>query len=135
VCASSRQRGRWLPPVEGSAGDVGDKNYVSSRLWRPALRAARLPDRRDHGFHALRHTFASTLLDGGVSIRTLADYLGHADPSFTLRVYAHLMPQSEVRVRSVIDAAWSAGGAVAEQVADTAAPTQVSALFELYFDV
>jgi integrase len=43
------------------------------------------------------------LLDGGESIRTLAEYLGHADPGFTLRVYTHLIPSSEDRARAAID--------------------------------
>lgn len=48
----------------------------------------------------------AVLLEGGVSIRALADYLGHADPGFTLRTYAHLMPSSEDRARTVVDAAF-----------------------------
>lgn len=51
--------------------------------------------KRSNGMHALRHHYASVLLDGGVSIRAVADYLGHADPGFTLRTYAHLVPNSE----------------------------------------
>jgi hypothetical protein len=43
------------------------------------------------------------MLAGGVSIRELADYLGHADPAFTLRVYAHLLPSSHDRARQVIN--------------------------------
>nr|WP_232430570.1 hypothetical protein [Salinispora pacifica] len=35
--------------------------------------------------HALRHFYASALLDAGESIKALAAYLGHADPGFTLR--------------------------------------------------
>jgi integrase len=35
-----------------------------------------------------------------------AEYLGHADPGFTLRVYAHLMPSSEDRARKAIDRAF-----------------------------
>ena len=54
--------------------------------------------------HALRHYYASVLLDAGESIRALADYLGHADPGFTLRVYTYLMPASEDRARRAIDA-------------------------------
>lgn len=114
--------------VASREGRALNKNYVSANLWRPALRAAGMPDQRDHGFHALRHTFASTLLDGGVSIRALADYLGHADPSFTLRVYAHLMPQSEVRARSVVDTAWSSRGAVAEREEFRRVSPQVKAM-------
>jgi integrase len=44
--------------------------------------------------HALRHLYASVLLDVGEPIMTLAQYLGHSDPGFTLRVYTHLMPTS-----------------------------------------
>lgn len=55
--------------------------------------------------HALRHYYASVLLDAGESIRALADYLGHSDPGFTLRVYTHPMPSSEGRARRPIDAA------------------------------
>ncbi|HSH58564.1 MAG TPA: hypothetical protein VK988_02775 [Acidimicrobiales bacterium] len=33
----------------------------------------------------------------------MADYLGHADPGFTLRVYAHLFPSSEERARKALD--------------------------------
>lgn len=40
------------------------------------------------GIHQLRHYYASVVLAGGVSIKELAQYLGHADPAFTLRVYA-----------------------------------------------
>jgi integrase len=42
----------------------------------------------------------------GVSIRALADYLGHTDHGFTLRVYTHLMPADEDRARQAIDAAF-----------------------------
>ena len=53
--------------------------------------------------HALRHFYASVLLDAGESIRALADHLGHADPGFTLRVYAHVMPTSADRTRRAVD--------------------------------
>ena len=43
------------------------------------------------------------MLAGGVSIKELAEYLGHADPAFTLRVYAHLLPSSHDRARTVIN--------------------------------
>ena len=60
---------------------------------------------RQNGFHALRHYFASALLYDGVDIRALAVYLGHHDPAFTLRVYAHLVPAADDRMRAVIDKA------------------------------
>src|SRR6185437_11488417 len=58
---------------------------------------------RKEGIHQLRHYYASVMLAGGVSIKELAEYLGHADPAFTLRVYAHLLPSSHDRARTVIN--------------------------------
>lgn len=52
--------------------------------------------------------YASSLLAGGVDVRALAEYLGHTDPGFTLRVYCHLMPSSEDRTRRAVDSAFSA---------------------------
>ena len=44
---------------------------------------------------------------GRVDVRTLAEYLGHSDPAFTLRVYCHMTPGSLDRVRQAIDRAFS----------------------------
>jgi integrase len=40
--------------------------------------------------HDLRHTYASMAIEGGMSVVRLSKQLGHSDPGFTLRVYAHL---------------------------------------------
>jgi integrase len=58
---------------------------------------------REHGMHALRHFYASALLDAGENIKAVSEYMGHADPGLTLRVYAHLMPDSRKRARCAID--------------------------------
>ncbi|MEU7482052.1 tyrosine-type recombinase/integrase [Lentzea sp. NPDC042327] len=80
------------------------RHSFNHHVWKPALvEAGVLAPGRAEGFHALRHFFASMLLDDGVSIRALAEYLGHADPAFTLRVYTHLMPSSHQRARSAIE--------------------------------
>ena len=76
--------------------------------WAPALKAAGVPAGRNNGMHMLRHTFASTLLANGVDIRAVAEYLGHADPGFTLRTYTHLMPKTEDRARAAMDRAFEA---------------------------
>jgi integrase len=41
--------------------------------------------------HDLRHIHATTLLLAGVPVHLVAARLGHADPSITLRVYAHVI--------------------------------------------
>ncbi|WP_039932612.1 tyrosine-type recombinase/integrase [Streptomyces viridochromogenes] len=86
----------------------------NDQAWKPALasvgiiptpeKGQRYAAAREHGMHALRHFYASVLLDGGESIKALSLYLGHSDPGFTLRVYTHLMPSSETRTRKAISA-------------------------------
>src|SRR4051812_42500368 len=73
--------------------------YFNPHIWHPALEAAGVEPSRKNGMHALRHFYASALIDAGESVKAVAEYLGHADPGFTLRVYAHLFPSSEARAR------------------------------------
>jgi integrase len=42
-------------------------------------------------FHTFRHTCASLLFDTGRNVKQVQEWLGHADPGFTLRTYVHLM--------------------------------------------
>jgi integrase len=64
--------------------------------------------------HALPHFYASVLLDAGESIRALSEHLGHSDPGFTLRTYAHLLSTTEQRTRQAADRALTGGAATAD---------------------
>ena len=85
-------------------GSAVRQQVAADQIWHPALRSAGVEVSRVNGMHALRHLYASALLDAGENIKALAEWLGHADPAFTLRVYAHLMPESPQRARRALDA-------------------------------
>ena len=91
------------------SGTALSRTAFNSGVWKPAIRAAGIPDNRHNGMHVLRHTYASVLLDAGESIKALSAYLGHSDPGFTLRIYTHLLPTSEDRTRRAIDHAFADG--------------------------
>jgi site-specific recombinase XerD len=52
--------------------------------------------------HTLRHCYATHLLEEGVSLRLISQYLGHASLETTL-IYTHLTPLNEARTRAALD--------------------------------
>jgi integrase len=85
-------------------GTVVKQNVFSAVAWHPALRAAGVEVSRVNGPHALRHFYASALLDAGENVKAISEWLGHGDAAFTLRVDMHLMPDSPLRARQALDA-------------------------------
>ncbi|MBR1190082.1 site-specific integrase [Bradyrhizobium sp. AUGA SZCCT0160] len=67
-------------------------------------------------FHSLRHTHASHLIAAGVDILTISRRLGHSSPTVTLHIYGHLMPQTDDRAATAIEAALSASSTEEEQI-------------------
>ncbi len=73
--------------VSGKDGkEISVRSYQSS--FELLLKRLSLPH---HGFHALRHTFATRAIECGMDVRTLSELMGHTDPTVTLRRYAHSM--------------------------------------------
>jgi integrase len=79
-------------------GSPLDRSKVTKR-FKAACRVAGV---REVKFHDLRHTFATRLAASGQPLRTIQEFLGHAD-SKTTQIYAHYAP-SEREVQMVNEA-------------------------------
>jgi integrase len=67
-----------------SGGPVGRTSF-RTRIWKPALRAAGLPERLR--FHDLRHSYATWLVTEGVPPNIVQRIMGHEDVTTTLGIY------------------------------------------------
>ncbi|MEV4662084.1 site-specific integrase [Micromonospora echinofusca] len=69
------------------------------RAFRKRTEQAGLPRLR---FHDLRHTFASIALNADVSMPILSKVMGHTNPAFTSKRYAHLSPEKHSEVMRAV---------------------------------
>ena len=81
-------RGEDRPVFASTAGGPLHPSNVRNRVLAPAARSVGLGW---VGFHTFRHTCASLLFEAGKDVKQVQEWLGHADPGFTLRTYFHLM--------------------------------------------
>jgi len=47
--------------------------------------------------HYFRHNYASVLYRSGVDVLSAQQYLGHADPATTMRIYTHLADETQLK--------------------------------------
>lgn len=88
--------GDGAPVFASKVGTPLSAHNVRHRVLRPTVKALGL---EWVGFHTFRHTCASVLFQsrdqggGGKDVKQVQEWLGHADPGFTLRTYVHLMDE------------------------------------------
>lgn len=67
--------------------------------WKKVLTKSNIPYKK---FHALRHTYASTLLANGADLKSVQDLMGHYDIKIT-QTYLHSLPENKKKVVNVFD--------------------------------
>lgn len=56
-----------------------------------------------HNFHALRHTYATRLIENGFDIKTVSELLGHADVNITLSTYVHSTNDTKINAVNALE--------------------------------
>lgn len=92
---------------EGSTPGVPYSSRSAQEIFRMAKNAAGIL--KDVTFHSLRHSFATHLLEKGVSVVFIKDILGHFNIKTTER-YLHVRKEELVRIVSPLDDLWKKGG-------------------------
>jgi len=66
-------------------------------------------------FHALRHTFATRMLEANVPAKVVQDVLGHADVTLTLNTYSHVIGSTAHEQMAKINGLFQADDVVKQQ--------------------
>ncbi|QXE92413.1 site-specific integrase [Geomonas subterranea] len=74
----------------------------AQKAWNWARKRMMLDDDKEFVMHALRHTCATRLLDRGIDLYTVKEWLGHSTMQVTER-YAHLRPEKLVHAVAALD--------------------------------
>lgn len=65
------------------------------RLVRRIIIRAGFPEEKVYGLHALRHTFATLLIQRKIDIKTISELLGHSSVDITYKTYIHIIKEQK----------------------------------------
>jgi integrase/recombinase XerD len=89
----------WLFPARHRPTSLSPTSL--QKTFKAVVRQSSLP--KDASLHTLRHSYATHLLERGVSLRVIQELLGHKSPSTTAR-YTHLTAPTLDVVHATINA-------------------------------
>ena len=101
----SHRHAVWLFPARNRGGAVPLGTQPMNRKGVNVAFAAALKEsgvQKQATVHTLRHSWATHLLEAGVSLRTIQTYLGHSSPR-TTALYTHLTQLTETQAAKAID--------------------------------
>jgi site-specific recombinase XerD len=96
--AGGRERGQ--PADAAARADTHLSVSAVQTTFRLARAASGLP--AEATVHTLRHCYATQLLEEGVSLRLISQYLGHVSLDTTV-IYTHLTPLNEARTCAALE--------------------------------
>jgi site-specific recombinase XerD len=96
----THQHPQWLFPSKGEPLATTPMSAAAvQEVFRQARQASGI--QADATTHTLRHSYATHLLEEGVSLRQISAYLGHQSLDTTV-IYTHLTAMSEARTQAAL---------------------------------
>jgi len=94
-----------FPKMDGGLKRIRNTRWT---MYRGGVQGALKAALRDHGIrkkisvHSLRHSYATHLVEAGINLRLIQEYLGHVSPA-TTAIYAHLSRPSSINAEEIIN--------------------------------
>jgi integrase len=113
---AGREASPWIVPDSCAPSRPLDSRFFAIKRWPRLLRGAGL---RYIPPHALRHSYATQLLQAGTPVAYVKEQLGHASIAITVDIYGHAIPNANraavERLAGATGAERVSGGATVEE--------------------